>query len=193
MACLYDLDGDVVPCELSNASVRNFPSDATLNAEAGVAKSARGGSGSARTSSSPSSRRERGGDVLAGGEGEGWTGAVSRAGGAAAQPPQARGRSVARLRVGWKGRCLDRLHCMFGRGADLGMTMAQFSMSVGGAWPLRRRRCMTLTRAVSSRPVFVAYLCLCCCVLFVCSGGCEVQLPIWCRCSCGIRARWMRM
>lgn len=106
MLCLYNLDGvdNAFRSELSNASVRNFPSDATLNAETGAAKCTRGSSGSARTSPLPSSYRERGGEGQTGADGVGWAGSGARAGGPAAQPPQARGRMVSRLGVGWRGR-----------------------------------------------------------------------------------------
>lgn len=99
MACLFDVDGGELPPCPSNASVRNFPSDATLNAEAGAPSGARGTAGTSAAPPSPSSRRERDGEVLAGMEGEGSAGSGSRAGGPAAHPPHARGRPVARLGV----------------------------------------------------------------------------------------------
>lgn len=138
MACLFDVDGGELPPCPSNASVRNFPSDATLNAEAGAAKGgARGTVGASPAPPSPSSRRERDGEVVAGMEGEARTGSGSRAGGTAAQPPHARGKPVMCLGVDRMGRCGDQLRCLVGIEADLCMTAAGFAARVGGVRPWR--------------------------------------------------------
>lgn len=167
MTCWYGLD--VLPCEHSNASVRNFPSDATLNAESGAAKSARGAAGSA-TSLSPS-RRERGGAVLAGGEGEGWTGSGSRAIASAAQPPQAGGRTEGRLWVGWRGRCKDTFHCdSLGRGQNFTQhrpSLARQCVRVAVV-PMVLRDAHAGRFAVSSDLSLLRF------VFFACSGGFNV-------------------